>query len=466
MRTELATAVAGQGRLVLLGGEAGIGKTTLARDLSREAVALGCRVLIGHCYDLTNPPPYGPWLDLFEGSQSLPALPAPPAAFAGGALAAVTDQAALFAEVRRFLAELTANDPALILLEDLHWADQASVDLLRHVGPHLRHWPLLLLATYRADELSRGHPLSRQFPALVREADGFRLDLRRLAVDALRALISERRLARQDEDRLVAYLERHAEGNPFFATELLRTLEEKELLRRTENGWSLGELDRVLVPSLLRQVIDGRVARLGETTRQPLAIAAVIGQEVPLALWSEVAELDEQALLDVVDGAVEAHLLDAERDGTRVRFVHALTREALYESVLPPRRRTWHQLVAEVLLTSTDPEPDALAFHLQEAGDPRAWEWLVKAGDRAQRAYAWLTAAERLRTAAALLDGVAGKDRMRCQLLYRLSRLQRFSDPAGAIGALDEAGLLAARVGDPVLAAEVQWHRGNLLFYA
>ncbi len=241
LRAELAAARGGHGRLVLLGGEAGIGKTSLARDLIREADALGWRVLAGSCYDLSNTPPYGPWLDLFEGCRRDPGLPAPPAAFAGGRLAPVTDQAALFAEVRQFLAELTADDPALILLEDLHWADPASIDLLRHVGPHLRHWPILLLATYRVDELSRGHPFAQQLPALVREAEGQRLDLRRLDQDALRALVAARyRLARPDEDRLVAYLERHAEGNPFFATELLRTLEEEALLRRDEDGWTLG----------------------------------------------------------------------------------------------------------------------------------------------------------------------------------------------------------------------------------
>ncbi len=382
-------------------------------------------------------------------------------------MAPVTDQAALFAEVRQFLAELAAARPALVLLEDLHWADPASVDLLRHVGPHLRHWPLLLLATYRVDELTPGRPFAHQIPALVREAEGQRLDVRRIDQGALRALAAARyRLARPDEDRLAAYLERHAEGNPFFATELLRTLEEEALLRRDEDGWTLAALDRVVVPSLLRQVIDGRVARLGEATRKALALAAVIGQEVPLALWAEVAELDEEAVLAVVERAVEAHLLEAERDGTRARFVHALTREALYEGVLPPRRRIWHRQVAQALLASADPDPDAVANHLQQAGDPRAWEWLVKAGERAQRAYAWLTAAERLRAAAALLSGSADEVRIRCQLLYRFSRLQRFSDPAGAIGALDEAGRLAARIDDPVLAAEILWHRGNLLFYA
>jgi DNA-binding CsgD family transcriptional regulator len=467
LREELAVAIGGRGRLVLVGGEAGIGKTSLARDLSRAADDLGCRVLAGSCYDLSNTPPYGPWLDLFEGCRRNPDLPAPPAAFMGGRLAPVTDQAALFAEVRQFLAELAASRPALVLLEDLHWADPASVDLLRHVGPHLRHWPLLLLATYRIDELIPGRPFAHQMPALVREAEGQRLDLGRLDESALRALVAARYgLERAAEDRLVAYVERHADGNPFFATELLRTLEGDALLRRGDGGWALAALDRLIVPSLLRQVIDGRVARLGEATRKALALAAVVGQEIPLALWAEVAELSDDALLDVVEQAVEAHLLEAAPDGTRVRFVHALTREALYEGVLPPRRRSWHRQVAEALLTSTDPDPDAVSYHLQQAGDPRAWEWLIKAGDRAQRAYAWVTAAERLQAAAALLERVEDEERTWCRLACRIGYLKRFSDPPGAIAVIEVAERAAARIGDAAIAAQLACARGGLLCYS
>jgi hypothetical protein len=467
LREELAVAIGGHGRLVLLGGEAGIGKTTLARDLSDEATLRGCRVLTGSYYDLTNTPPYGPWLELFEASRRDSELPAPPAAFAGGRLATVTDQAALFAAVRQFLAEFTAEQPALILLEDLHWADPASVDLLRHIGPHLRHWPLLLLVTYRADELSRSHPFAQQLPALVREAEGHRIDLHQLDRDALRVLVSALyRLTRPDAERLVTYLERHADGNPFFATELLRTLEERALLRWNEEQWSLDTLDRVFVPTLLRQVIDGRVVRLGKETRHPLALAAVIGQEVPLALWAEVANLDEEKLLDVVERAVEAHLMDADPDGTRVRFVHALTREALYEGVLPPRRRLWHRRVAEALLASAQADPDAIAYHLQQAGDPRAWEWLVKAGERAQRAYAWRTAADRFRSAVVLLESVNGDAEMRGQLFFRLAHLQRFSDPIGAIADGMYSERLAAQAGNADLAAEARYAHGLFLCYS
>ena len=465
LRAELAAACVGRGRLVLLGGEAGIGKTTLAHDLA-GAAGNAARVLAGHCYDLINTPPYGPWLDLFAGSRSVSEIPAPPVAFAGGSLAAVTDQAALFADVSRYFAELGADRPVLVLLEDLHWADPASLELLRHVASHLRHLPVLLLVTYRVDELTRRHPFAQQLPALVREADGVRLDLRRLDPGALRAMVAARYwLAAADESRLVTYLEQHAEGNPFFATELLRALEDDALLRRVGDQWKLGELDQVVVPSFLRQVIEGRVERLGEAVRQPLAVAAVIGQEVPLALWGEVADLDDEALLAIVEQAVESHLLVAERDGIRVRFVHALTREALYEGVLPPRRRLWHRQVAETLLAGV-PDPDAVAYHLQQAGDPRAWEWLVKAADRAQRGYAWLTAAERLRTAAALLVGVADEERTRCWLARRVGWLLRFSDPAGALPAVDDALHTATRLGDALSVAELGWVRSVLFFYS
>jgi class 3 adenylate cyclase/tetratricopeptide (TPR) repeat protein len=467
LRGALTAAIAGRGGLVLLGGEAGIGKTTLAKDLAKDAEARGTAVLTGHCYDLTNTPPYGPWLDLIASYSSEPGLPPPPAVFAGGRVEQVTDQAALFAEVRRFFAELSRVRPSLVVLEDLHWSDPASLDLLRHMAPHVRHWPLLLLVTYRIDELTRRHPFSRQLPALVREAEGLRLDLQRLDADALHELIATRYpLPAEDAERLVTYLQEHAEGNPFFATELLRALQEEALLRQGDDGWTLGALDRVVVPTFLRQVIDGRIARLGEDVRQPLAVAAVIGQHVAMSLWAEVAELDDEALLAIVEQAVEAHLLDAERDGLRVRFTHALTREALYEGVLPLRRRIWHRRIAETLMSSVEPDPDDVAYHLQQSGDARAWAWLVQAADRAQRAYAWLTATERLRAATALLAGIEGQEQTHRRLVSRLAYLKRFSDPAGAIEALDEAERLASRVGDDQLSAELHSTRGYLLCYS
>jgi len=221
-----------------------------------------------------------------------------------------------------------------------------------------------------------------------------------------------------------------------------------------------------VVPSLLRQVIDGRVARLGDEMRKPLAIAAVIGHEVPLALWKEVAELPEEEHLDIVGRAVDAHVLEAERDGTRVRFVHALTREALYEGILPPRRRVWHLRIAESLVAIAQADPDVIASHFQAAGDPRAAEWLIRAGERAQRAYAWLTANERFQAAARLLDDVDGQEQVHRRLIVRTGYLLRFSFPADAIAALTEAERLAGQAGDAFAAGEIANIRGLHLCYS
>ena len=466
LREELDAAGRGSGRVILLGGEAGIGKTTLARELVHEADRRGFTCLAGHCYDLSNTPPYGPWLDLAARYPDEPDLPPPPAPFARGRLDQITDQSALFADVWRFFREISARGPALVVLEDLHWADPASLEVIRHIAPRVSTLPLLLIITYRVDEVTELHPFYGQLPALLREANGLQLDLRRLEMSDLRSLVANRyRLAPEDERRLVDYLERHAEGNPFFATELLRALEDEGLLDQSGET-SLGGLHQIVLPSLLRQVIEGRVKRLGDEIAKPLAIAAVIGQDVPLDLLARVAGLSDEDLLSLVELAADAHLIEPERTGTSVRFVHALTREALYESVVPPRRRIWHQQVAEALLEQPERDPDAIAFHLTQAGDPRAPDWLIAAGERAQRAYAWLTARERFADAADLLGSSPDDQRQRGWLLYRLARLQRYASSAGALASIDEAVRIGLQTGDELLTIEGRYSRALLRCFA
>jgi DNA-binding CsgD family transcriptional regulator/tetratricopeptide (TPR) repeat protein len=467
LRDRLAASLDGHGSLVIIGGEAGIGKTSLARDLAAAAASHDFLVLVGHCYDLTATPPYGPWLDLAAGFRPEAGLPAFPAVFATGRIEEIDSRSALFAEMRAFFAGLCAVRPTLLVLEDVHWSDPASIELLRHLGTNLTSQALLLVVTYRVDELTRHRPFYQQLPALIRETQGLRVDLRRLTTADLRDLVAVRyTLPAISTDRLVGYLERHAEGNPFFAVELLRALEDTGLLQLASTGWELGELDQVVMPSLVRQVIDGRVARLGEQTRRLLSLAAVIGQDVPLDLWARVGDIGEETLLAIVEESVEAHLLDARPDGRHVRFVHALTREALYEGIVPPRRRIWHQDMGDALATAEPVNPDAVAYHLQQAGDPRAWEWYVRAGERAQRAYAWLTAMDRFATAAELLDGRYGFEGQRGRLLYRCGRLQRYSNTARGIANLTVAEHLAHTVGDRVLAADATYSRGLLHCFA
>jgi len=468
VHAQLSSSLAGQGGLVILSGEAGIGKTTLAEDACQEATTSGALVLKGHCYDRTETPPYGPWVEIFEQFEALADRSPTLRTIAQPGITGSPSQAALFGEVRNFFVALAREQPLVVVLDDLHWSDNASLELLRFVARQLASEPILLLATYRSDEVTRQHPLYRLLPVLVREALAVRVDLAPLNDDDVRALIDYLyQLSHDDTSRLAVYLQARAEGNPFFLGELLRSLEGTVLLPSEAEGWTVDALEHLGVPMLLQQVIDERLAGLGAEARDLLAVAAIIGQVAPLELWSAVGETTVEALLPLVERAIEAHVIDATTDGLSIRFVHALIREVLYEGVLPPRRRVWHRRIGEALMAQgTAPDPDAVAWHFSQAGDPRAVAWLTQAGERAQQAFAWQTATMRFDAALALLSGDDTAHNERGWLLFRLAILRRFEDPAGGADALEEAERLGSATADMALVAYARFYRGMLLCLA
>jgi len=472
LREHLDATLVGRGSLLLIGGEAGIGKTALAETVCRDAEKRGTLVLVGRCYDLTETPPYGPWVDLLGCYRRGDGPPLPDAFVRPGTVGAVASQTTLFREVQDFFARLATSRPEgvlplLLLFEDIHWADPASLDLLRALARSLPALPILLLATYRADELSPAHPLARLLPAIVRESSAGRLDLRPLRAADVATLVAGRyHLTDEGTARLAAYAHRRSEGNPLFVGELLRTLEEEEVVQRTTAGWTLGFLAQVRVPPLLRQMIEGRSARLGGEARRRLGIAAVLGQEVPLDLWSAVASATEAMLLPAMEEAAAARLAEATEDGMSIRFVHALIREALYEGISPPVRRAMHRTAGETLAAGRNPDPDAVASHFQRAGDVRALPWLLRAGERAQAAYAWSTAAARFEAARILMERADTDAGQRGWLLLRLSGLLGYVEVAKARAAADEAVALATVANDGALAALARLQRGSLACHA
>src|SRR5215216_1041218 len=448
----------GRGGLVLISGEAGIGKTALADALCRDAADSGTHVLIGHCYDRTETAPYGPWIEIARRPQALSdAANAPPVPRLDGA----TSQSDLFAQVRDFLVALTAQRPLVLVLEDLHWADSASLDLLRFIARGIDEVPLLLVATYRREEVDRRHPLAALVPLLVREAPTERLDLRALDTAAARALVRARHTLTEAEiHRLAAYLIERTEGNALFLTELLRSLEEERLIERIAWGASAQAIAQTPVPLLLRQIVDDRLSRLSDETAALLTIAAVAGQEVPLAVWGAVAGTDEEILLAAAERAEAAHLVTASARGDGIRFTHALIRDVLYEDVPALRRGRIHRQVAEALIALPAPDPDAVAYHLQQAGDERAAAWLVRAGERAEDAYALLTAAARYETAFTLLDAQQGDPAERGWLRLLAAALRTYEEPERMLAWIEDAIRLATEAGDASLAARALALRG------
>ena len=362
----LTAALAGRGGLLFIGGVAGIGKTALAEALLTEARGWGALALVGRCYDRTETPPYGPFLDLLRDYEPTDTLPPPPFSTWRGTDPA-GNEATFYDHVLTFFREVVVHNPLVLLLDDLQWADQASLDLLRVLARALSAWPVLIIVTYRTDELDRHPPLAALLPLVERESSAIHLALRPLDSDAIAALVGARYpLPAAAAGQLTAYLAARSEGNALFVAQLLRALEEQGILRRDGPGWALGDIGALGLPVPLRRVIETRLARLDEATRALLEVAAVLGQDVPLRLWAGVAG----AMVAVVEGATAAAaatgLLEASADGTGARFVHALVREAVYAGIFPPRRRALHQAVGEVLATTPATDPDTTAYHFAQ----------------------------------------------------------------------------------------------------
>ena len=457
----LGAAVAGSGRLALVSGEAGIGKTTLVRDLVGRARERGALVLSGACYDLTTTPPYGPWSEAIRDYRPSGAQPLPPNWFGNPEeMSKIGSQPVLLEETRGFFGTLANYQPLVIVLEDMHWTDPASVEALRFLARTAAEMPALLVATYRDDEMIGGSALYEMIPTLVREAGAERIELRRWGWSETQQLIEgEYRLLSGDVARLTDYVQDLAEGNPFYTHELLRTLEADGTLQPGETRGTLADLSGPQLPPLARQVIEGRLDRLSEPTRELLEIAAVIDYVVSFDLWQATSGAGDEQLATTVDEALSAHLIDELPDRSGIQFRHALVRETLYAGINGLRLRSLHRQAAETLIERPSPDPDRVAHNLGQAGDERQIDWLIRAAERAERSYALTTAAERLEQAAALLEGDEDRLLDRGWLLFRISGILRWTGLPRPLQCAEEAIEIGQQVDDPWLMTVARFDR-------
>ena len=463
LREILDDAIACHGSLVLISGEAGIGKTTLVDDLIHEARERDCLVLAGGCYDLTTTPPYGPWAEVIRDYEP-PEDGAPfPSWFANPeALEQMGSQAQLFEEARRFFAEVANAQPLVIVLEDLHWSDAASLDALRYLSRHLANIPLLLVATYRDDEITRRHRLFQLLPVLVRESSAVRVHVNRLDEAGIREMIAGGyRLKEEDLDHLTTHIIQLAEGNPFYAVELLHTLADDGVIRSENGVTTVGPLDTVTVPPLIQQVIERRLSHFDDEQRKHLEAAAVIGHNVPLDIWLTVIGGDATDLAGLATAAISAHVLEQTSDGEGFRFTHALIRESLYSNLIVVARRSLHQRVGDALSEAPGPNPSIVADHFVQSGDDRAYQWLVLAAEQAERAWAWAQARDYIESAIGLLDDDHPRSDDRGWLLIRLSYLVRWMTPAQSVEFANAAVEEARARRDTVLEAYALDARGS-----
>ena len=467
LRQLLDDAIDGRGALVLISGEAGIGKTTLVDCLIQFAGEQNCLVLTGGCNDFMTTPPYGPWVEIGRSIPDDPSLPSILIQLReGGRITGVGSQANLFLMLDELLSSLAAIQPLVIVLEDLHWSDPASLELLCYLGRHLTDRSMMVVATYRDDEVTRGSELYRVLPMLTHGPAARRLNLQPLGRASIEELIAARyELGTSDRGRLTDYLSRRSDGNPFFVDELLDALETEGRLYRSDEGWRVQKLRTVQPTALVTQVIEQRLSRLAPEARALFQIAAVLGQDVSLELWKTVAGVSGAELDRAIEPALENRLIEELPQGTGFRFHHALVREVLYGSTMLNQRRTLHRRIGEALLDAPNPDPDALADHFHRAGDARTAEWLIRAGNRAEKRYALRTAIERFEVAVALLEERPDNERCCGWLHFRLSRLKSGHDLPASLTHIEEALRAAERTRDRYLAARSLVTKGLLLCF-
>ncbi len=453
----LDAALAGQGSLALIAGEAGVGKSSLARAIVEAADERGAWTATGRAFDLSITPPFGPWQDILvaDGPTLDPGAPVIPE------FGLEESEPLAAAALRTAVMSRVTSQPSVILLDDAHWMDEASLDFLRQLARELPRLPLLVLVTYRSEHIQRGDPLYHLIPYLVREAPVQRINLHGLSRNAIESwLESTYGLDSVQRRRLAAYLLDRTSGSPLFVEELLRSLGEQSLLTSTDNGWQIGDLDGAEVPAFIRQLIDNRLAVIDDELRYLLEVAAVVGPHVPLDLWLAMTEAPPQTLDAAVAQGYQTGLLDdAGQDGA-LHFRHEVTREALYAGLAPLTRIGLHQRAGETLLDRAGADPESLAYHFDRAGDPRAAEWLQRAGDRCYQAGAYVEASERFREALAHVAARGDDPGAEGWLRLKIARSLRDSTSRPALGYLDEAERNARAANDETLLALVRWTRG------
>lgn len=469
-------AASGDGGLVLLGGEPGIGKSRLADEVASHARSREFASLWGRGWEDAGAPPYWPWVQVLraylrqtdpdvardrlaagaadivqmlpEVRELFPDLPAPSGAESDAA------RFQLFDSTTAFLRAAALDRPLLVVLDDLQAADPSSLRLLRFLAGQIGEMRVLVVGTYRDVELTPDHPLTSTIAELVREPTTQAITLGGLGRDALRTLISAT-VGEASADALVGAVAHGTKGNPLYATETLRLLSAEGRLGELAHGPSR----HLAVPAGVRTVIGRRLERLAPHTKTALTLAAVIGPEFDQELLSGVGEQGaEEHALGIEEAAREGLLVEVTGAPGRYRFSHDLVRETLYDEQPSGRRRALHRRVAEHLEqvhgATTERHLAALAYHFYEGErdaptDAKTIDYATRAGAQATRALAFEEAARLYSIALAALERTnEPSSKTRLDLLLALGDiLNRGGDVPEAREALLQASEIAKSLG-------------------
>ena len=432
IRGALADATSGRGRICLISGEAGIGKTRLCAEIAREAEKKGLTVLVGHCSE-QEAVPYLPFVEILESwvdrcqspddlrramgeegpelgrllpklRRIIPDLPPPLE------LAAEQARRQLFNSISNFIARRSREQPTMLVLEDLHWADDSTLALINHLSQRHSDLPLLMIATYRESEIDVSPSLSRTLEDLIRGRVATQIRLEGLPSNDVAQMLHG--LSGQAPPAaLVSEIHGETEGNPFFVEELFRHLAEENRLYDRAGQFRLAlRIEELEVPRNVRLVVGRRLGRLGEATRKILALAAVIGRFFSFELLEAATSAKADALLDCLDEAHRVGLIRsiAHYPEARFEFSHELIRQAILTDLSVARHRRLHLDVAETIeriySDTLEDHYAELAHHYSQTSNTRkAVIYLHLAGQQASRRSAHTEAVSLLYSSLGLL---------------------------------------------------------------
>jgi DNA-binding SARP family transcriptional activator len=453
-------------RAVLVAGEPGIGKTRLVREFARAAHERGATVLAGSCHEEILVP-YQPFVEALRHDIAccppaelavqvaprraqlaaiVPELEDARAPYGPTGLGAEQERFRLFEEISSLLGDAAHVRPLVLILDDVHWADQPSLLLLRHLARSAKDAPLMVLGTYRPVEVGAEHPLAAALAELRRSRVLERLSLSGLGEAEVGELIAGR--AGQEAPRgFVRRVADRSEGNPFFIEELLHGV-------GGEADWDAAAGS---VPDSVKDLLQRRLRGLGDDCRQALSVAAVAGRDFELDVLESVLEHPRDRLIDLVEEAIDADILvEPPESVRRLSFSHALFRETIYEQLSATRKAAIHGRIAAAIEQAPTERPDeragTLAYHYRAAGDLRkAFDFHRRAATAAERVHAQETALENLEGAivagellgmtAATEETLRGLYRSRAWALYVLGEPDRaLADLEHALEGAREAG--------------------------
>jgi tetratricopeptide (TPR) repeat protein len=490
--TSVSSVAAGEGRLLLLAGEPGVGKTRLAQEATLVAQNYGFLLTVGRCYEQQQSVPFYPFRDalvMLHGvapavvrngaAQRWPYLARLLPDQLGSSASTPSDipeeQERLFRAVSGFMEAIAELRPIAFLLDDLQWADTATLQLLQHLSRSTCASAVLLLGTYRDVEVSAQHPLQAVLRDLGREQLVNRVPVKRLRQDETTVLIAETLGDMEMSGDFAALVYRHTDGNPFFTQQVLQAVVETGGIYREQGQWRRRGMQEIELPESVRSVITQRASRLSPETQEVLQEASVLGQ---LFAFDDLFHLKslggaDPTLEDRLDAALTeaagAKLVRVARRN-EYAFDHALTQQTLYAELSPRRRRRLHLAAGEAIERLPERKRHSrageLAWHfLQGDDEDRALQYAMLAGDQAETVFAHDEAERHFQTAleltsesdpgredreqleAAIREKLGSVQRLRGQYREAQASLEEAARAYRVAGELEAEGRVAAQLG-------------------